>query len=509
MRQAVYRLQTDARVLVIGPGGGFDIASARYYGHRQITGVEINPIIIRLVRDRFQSFTGNLYGQDGVQIVHDEGRSFVRRSQEQYDVIQLTLVDTWAATGAGWLALSENILYTAEAFEDYLRHITEGGMVSVNRWMFPGADRETLRVVSLGLEALRQLGTPEPAQHFLVWRNRVVLPGQSAQEPQHFSLGTVLIKRSAFTEQEIQTIETLCAQATECAMVYAPGRHLQNPFTTLLQTSDQAQFYATYPFWVDPTTDDRPFFFYTLKPSQVLTTLSQTFFRTLTPDVTNIGLFLLVNSIMITVGLTLAAVFLPLWLLSRRQSREGWGIPIGYFFCLGLGFMLIEIAMLQRFTLLLSYPVYSLAVTLAALLVFSGCGSLLSNRFSTDVQARRPELVFVGIGILGMLYAWLLPLLFDWALPFTLPVRIALGVFLLLPMGLLLGIPFPIGIRRLERRQDELIPWAWASNGGASVLGASLAMIVALHVGFTVVLIGGAICYLLAWSLFHQWGASH
>jgi spermidine synthase len=168
MRQAVYRLQTDARVLVIGPGGGFDIASARYYGHRQITGVEINPIIIHLVRERFQSFTGNLYGQEGVQIVHDEGRSFVRRSHERYDIIQLTLVDTWAATGAGWLALSENTLYTAEAFEDYLRHITEGGMVSVNRWMFPGADRETLRVVSLGIEALRQLGIPEPAQHFLV-----------------------------------------------------------------------------------------------------------------------------------------------------------------------------------------------------------------------------------------------------------------------------------------------------------------------------------------------------
>jgi hypothetical protein len=319
----------------------------------------------------------------------------------------------------------------------------------------------------------------------------------------------VLIKRSAFTEPEIQTIETLCAQASECAMVYAPGRHLPNPFTTLLQTSDPAQFYATYPFWVDPTTDDRPFFFYTLKPSQVLTTLSQNFFHTLTPDVTNIGLFLLINSILITVGLTLTVIFLPLWFLSRRQSREGWGIPIGYFFCLGLGFMFLEIAMLQRFTLLLSYPVYSLAVTLATLLVLSGCGSLLSNRFSADLQARRPELVFVGIGILGILYAWLLPPLFDWALPFTLPVRIALCVLLLLPIGLLLGVPFPIGIRRLERQQDELIPWAWASNGGASVLGASLAMLVALHVGFTVVIIVGALCYLLAWSLFHQWGASH
>jgi spermidine synthase len=245
MRQAVYRFQTDARVLVIGPGGGSDIASARYYGHRQITGVEINPIIIPLVRDRFQSFTCNLYGQEEVHIVHDEGRTFVRRSHERYDIIQLTLVETWAATGAGWLALSENTLYTAEAFEDYLRHLTGGGMVSVNRWMFPGADRETLRVVSLGIEAMRQVGIPEPAQHFLVWRNRLVIPGQSTQEPQEFFLGTVLIKRSAFTEQEIQTIETLCGQASECAMVYAPGRHLQNPFTTLLQTSDRDQFYKT------------------------------------------------------------------------------------------------------------------------------------------------------------------------------------------------------------------------------------------------------------------------
>ena len=292
-------------------------------------------------------------------------------------------------------------------------------------------------------------------------------------------------------------------------MVYAPGRHLPNPFTTLLQTSNPAQFYATYPFWVDPTTDDRPFFFYTLKPSQVLTTLSQSFFRTRTPDVTNIGLFLLVNSVMITIGLTLAAIYLPLWVLSRRQSRERWGTPIGYFFCLGLGFMFLEIALLQRFTLLLSYPVYSLAVTLAALLVFGGCGSLLSNRFAADLQARRLEWVFIGIGLLGLLYAWILPHLFAYAIPYMLPVRMALCAFLLLPIGLLLGMPFPIGIRRLERGQHSLIPWAWASNGGASVLGASLAMLVALHVGFTVVLIVGVFCYLLAWFLFHHWVASH
>jgi hypothetical protein len=514
MSQAVYRLKANARVLVIGPGGGADVASARYFGHQQVTGVEINPIIVSLVRERFQTFTGDLYGQDGMQLVHDDGRSFVRRSHGHYDIIQLSMVDTWAATGAGWLALTENTLYTVEAFEDYLRHLSEAGIVSVQRWFFPEMPRETLRIVSLGAEALRRQGIQQPDRHILVWRMKVPLTPDWAPQfsgqviPQELSTGTALIKRSPFDETEIEHIESLCRQAPQCVMVYAPGRQIPNPFTTLLQAQDPESFYKAYPLWVDPTTDSRPFFFYTLKPSQVLTTFSRDFFRVLSPDVTNMGLFLLINSVLITVGLVLVAIVLPLVLLGRRQSRRGWGAPIGYFFCLGLGFMFVEISMLQRLALLLSYPVYSLAVTLAALLVFSGCGSLLAGRLGSGAQSRRPAWTFGGLAGLGALYAWLLPALSSWALPLSLPVRIVLAVLLLLPVGLLLGVPFPLGIKRLGLEQVRLIPWAWASNGGASVLGSALAMLIALHWGFTAVLLVGTSCYLLAWLLFHRWTAA-
>jgi predicted membrane-bound spermidine synthase len=511
MSQAVYRLKASARVLVIGPGGGNDVASARYFGHHQVTGVEINPIIVSLVRERFKSFTGDLYGQDGVHIVHDDGRSFVRGSHEHYDIIQLSMVDTWAATGAGWLALTENTLYTVEAFEDYLRHLSKAGTVSVQRWFFPEMPRETLRVVSLGAEALRRQGSREPGRHILVWRMTVpvalegALPFTGQVVPQEVSMGTVLIKRTPFDEAEIERIEGFCREAPQCMMVYAPGRQISNPFTTLLHAQDPASFYKTYPLWVDPTTDNRPFFFYTLKPSQALTTFSRDFFRVLSPDVANMGLFLLINSALITAGLVLLAIVLPLVLLGRRQNRRGWGPRIGYFFCLGLGFMLVEISMLQRLTLLLSYPVYSLAVTLASLLVFSGCGSLLAGRLGSGAQRWRPAWTFGGLAGLGALYAWLLPALSGWALPLSLPVRVVLAVLLLLPVGLLLGLPFPLGIKRLGLEQARLIPWAWASNGGASVLGSSLAMLIALHWGFTAVLLVGTSCYLLAWLLFHRW----
>jgi hypothetical protein len=287
-------------------------------------------------------------------------------------------------------------------------------------------------------------------------------------------------------------------------MVYAPGRQVTNPFTALLHAPDTARFYKAYPFRVDPTTDDRPFFFYMLKPSQVLTTFSRDFFHILSPDVTNMGLFLLVDSMLITVGLIGVAIALPLWLLGRRQKQYGWGVPIGYFFCLGLGFMCVELAMLQRFTLLVSYPIYSLAVTLAALLVFSGCGSLLTGRLP-EPQRCRPVWASLGVAVMAALYAWLLPRLFDWALPFGLSVRIFLSVLLLMPVGLLLGMPFPLGIRRLGLGRAGLIPWAWAANGGASVLGSSVALLVALHLGFTAVLMVGASCYCLAWVLFHRW----
>jgi len=513
MSQAVYRLKENGRVLVIGPGGGFDVASARHFGHRQVTGVEINPIIVHIVRERFRAFTGDLYGQDGVQLVHDDGRSFIRRSPRQYDIIQLSMVDTWAATGAGWLALSENTLYTVEAFEDYLRHLSEGGIVSVQRWFFPDTPRETLRVVSLGAEALRRQGSQNPHRHFLVWRMRFPVTTDLSPQfagqimPQEFSLGTVLIKQSPFDEVEIERIESLCRRAPQCVMVYAPGREIANPFTTLLHAEDPEVFYKAYPFWMDPTTDDRPFFFYMLKPSQVLTTFSRDFFRILSPDVTNIGLFLLMNSVLITVGLVLVAIVLPLLILSARQSRRGWGTPIGYFFCLGLGFMFVEISMLQRLTLLLSYPVYSLAVTLAALLVFSGCGSLLAGRLLPAARKGRPTWAFLGLVGVGTLYAWVLPALSDWALPLNLPARISLAVLVLLPVGLLLGIPFPLGIKQLGQGQGGLIPWAWASNGGASVLASSLAMLIALHLGFTAVLLVGTGCYLLAWLLFRRWTA--
>jgi uncharacterized protein YceK len=322
--------------------------------------------------------------------------------------------------------------------------------------------------------------------------------------PQEAFLGTVLIKRTPFDEAEIAHIEALCRQASRCAMVYAPGRQIANPFTALLHAPDAANFYKTYPFWVDPTTDDRPFFFYMLKPSRVLTTFSHDFFHILTPDVTNMGLFLLVDSVLMTVGLIVVAVVLPLWLLGRRQQQRGWGVPIGYFFSLGLGFMCVELSMLQRFTLLLSYPVYSLAVTLAALLVFSGCGSLLTGRLPGP-QRWRAAWASLGEAVMAALYAWFLPRLFVWALPFGLSVRIVLSVLLLMPVGVLLGMPFPLGIRRLGLGRAGLIPWAWAANGGASVLGSSVALLIALHLGFTAVLMVGASCYFTAWMLFHRW----
>jgi hypothetical protein len=512
MAQAVYRLRGNARVLIIGPGGGNDVASARYFGHHQVTGVEINPIIVSLVRERFKLFTGNLYGQEGVRIIHDDGRSFVRRSRERFDIIQLTMVDTWAATGAGWLALTENNLYTVEAFQDYLRHLSESGIVSVQRWFFPEVPRETLRVVSLGAEALRRQGNREPARHIIVWRTRVpvVLEGilrfAGQVIPQETSQGTVLIKRTPFGEAEIERIEGFCRQAPRCVMVYAPGRRTPNPFTTLLQARDPTSFYKTYPLWVDPTTDDRPFFFYTLKAPQALTIFSRDFFRVLSPDVTNMGLFLLINSVLITIGLVLAAVVLPLMVLGRRHSsRRGWGAPIRYFFCLGLGFMFVEISLLQRLTLLLSYPVYSLAVTLATLLVSSGCGSLLAGRLGRGAQQWQLAWAFGGLAGLAALYAWLLPVLSSWALPLSLPARVGLAVLLLVPVGLLLGLPFPLGLKRLGSERAHLVPWAWAANGGASVLGSSLAMLIALQRGFTAVLLTGATCYLVAWLLLGRW----
>ena len=460
------------RALVIGPGGGRDLLSALVFGASHVDGVEINPIIVRdVMLDRFRDYSGGVYAHPKVAIHVDDGRSFVRRSDARYDVIQASLVDTWAATAAGAYTLTENSLYTQEAFGEYLDHLSDEGYLTVTRWVFDG-----LRLVTLAQEAAAERGL-DPARHLAIVRlDRVA---------------TFLLKKTPFTSDDVARLQRLSADMG-FTVLYAPGVQSEdNDYRRLILADDRDAFLASYRLDVTPTTDDRPFFFHTTRlrdQFQVAFGRSMLFGNGLSALLTLMG---------ISAALVLLFIVGPLVLAGGRPG-SGWAAWLGYFGALGAGFMLIEVALLQRFVLLLGHPVYSLTVTLFSLLLGTGIGSLISRR----VPAARVQAVTVRAIVVVLLVGAISPLflepLINASIALPLPARIGVAVAVLLPIGVLLGMPLPGGMRVLSSVRADLIPWGWGMNGAFSVVGATLAVFIAMNWGFSATLWTGALVYGLA-----------
>ncbi len=471
-----YTLKQQPSVLVIGPGGGKDVLAALAMDARRVVPVEVNPLIIEAVNEQFASFSGELYRQPKVDLQIDEGRSFIRRSQEQFDIIQASAVFGRMAPSAGAFTLSENNLYTLEAFNDYWQHLTDNGILSISRFIF---ERETLRLVALGLELLKQQGVADPAAHIAVIKER--------------GLANFMLKKQPFSANELQQ---LAQQARDKAfdIVYLPGyQQGQKVFQQLIASAGSTEFYRTFPFDISPTDDNRPFFYYMLKPGDFLNLFS---FPERGPFEDRA--ILILRNLLLVVGSAVLLVFLlPLLLMHREALKNKLaGRRICYFSCLGLGFMLIEIGLLRRFTLFLGQPIYSLAVILFALLVFSGLGSLLSQRFVNSAQRSLP-LLLGALMLLATAYSYTLPPLLEAAVAWPLVARCLLSVLLLAPLGLLLGMPLPLGVQLLHPQGDE-IPWSWGINGATSVLGTILAVVLAMNFGFNLTIMVGIVVYLPA-----------
>jgi spermidine synthase len=383
-----YRLMPPGgESLVIGPGGGRDVWSALVFGASKVVGVEINSIIVDdVMRGRFRGRSGRLYERPDVQVFVDDGRNFVARSRDRYDVIQASLVDTWAATAAGAYTLTENTLYTVDAFSDYLDHLSDDGVLTITRWVADG-----LRLVSLAQEACARRGW-SAADRLAVVR--------------HENVATFLLKKKPFTAEETARLRAI-ADRLDFEVLYTPsteptyGRSSDTRQTTkpaedvlvegaatgdyarLITAADREQFYASYPADIRPTTDDRPFFFHTTKiQDQFDVAFGQ---KMLFGN----GLSALMTLLGISAALVALFVVGPLIVAGRGQARpRGWLAWLVYFGALGAGFMLIEVSVLQNFVLLLGHPVYSLTVTLFSLLLGTGLGAGWSRRLD-GVSLRR------------------------------------------------------------------------------------------------------------------------
>jgi hypothetical protein len=476
--------------LVIGPGGGRDLVSALVFGARHVDGVEINPIIANdVMRDRFLAFSGGIYTNPRVRIIVDDGRSFVRRTPNRYDIIQASLVDTWAATAAGAYTLTENTLYTVEAFDDYLDHLTDDGVLTMTRWVFDG-----LRLVSLAQAACARRGCDAASRLAIV---------------QHDRVATFLMKKSPFTRDEAATLRAVAdrlgfhvlyapfettAGATTPALDAVEGT-LPSDYARLIEAPDRERFYQEYPQDIRPTTDDRPFYFHTTKLKDQL---HVAFGRTM---LFGNGLSALLTLLGISAALVVLFIVGPLAVAGGTRP-PGWFGWLLYFGALGAGFMLIEVSVLQRFVLLLGHPVYSLTVTLFSLLLGTGIGAGWSRRLEEATLRRSTTIAIAAVAAATLVVIAAATPLVSWAIPFPRAVRIAIAVATLAPIGVLLGLPMPAGIRLLSARAPQMVTWAWGINGALSVLGATLAIFIAMNWGFRVTLLSAGATYLFGLAAF-------
>jgi spermidine synthase len=481
-----YRLKPPGfSALVIGPGGGRDLVSALVFGAGHVDGVEINPIIANdVMRGEFKDFSGGIYTNPRVRIAVDDGRSFVRGARDRYDIIQASLVDTWAATAAGAYTLTENTLYTVEAFDDYIDHLTDNGVLTMTRWVLDG-----LRLVSLAQEAGQARGWDVSKHLAIVQFDRVQ---------------TFMLKKSEFTRGEIATLRA-AAKELEFNVIYAPTFDCEPApalpvdwvdgmptadYPRLIQAADRQQFYATYKQDIRPTTDDRPFFFHTTKLEdqfQVAFGREMLFGNGLSALLTLMG---------ISAALVVLFVIGPL-ILAGGTRAPGWFPWLLYFGALGAGFMLIEVSVLQRFVLLLGHPVYSLTVTLFSLLLGTGIGAAWSRRLGEQALARSTAVTLIAIAALGLVFIGIATPLVTWAIPFSRGARIAVAVATLVPIGIALGVPMPAGLRLLSSRAPQMVTWAWGMNGALSVVGATLAIFIAMNWGFGATLVTASGMYLV------------
>jgi Spermine/spermidine synthase domain len=469
MQYLPFKMMQNPKVLVIGSGGGRDVVAALVSGSKDVTSVEINPIIYDTVKS-YGERAGNVYSHQYVSSHIDEGRSFITRSSEKYDIIYVPFVDTWASVSSGGLSVSENFLYTIQGFQQYYDHLTDRGKIVTVRWLI-----DAPRFVTTYAKLLEQNGIPKDQ----LYRHLIMVTSDSyTQDP---SVTMVIFSKLPFTDEEIRFFSESFSQY-DYKPILLPGQIMGEPYPALLNGKiELEQFYDLFKTKVYPVTDDNPYFLSFEKP------LPYAVEALLYASIGIVAIFLLIPFAWMRRAI--------LVLTEKSELRIGTVIP--YFAALGMGFILIELALLQKLILLLGNPTTTFAILLFTLLISSGSGSFLSSRIARN---NMKNLVFVigGIAALGILYVIFLPPLVYSTIAEPFEVKAAISAAVLAPIGFLMGMPFPTGVRLLKAHRPEYIPWMWAINGAFSVLGAVLAIALGIMYGSSQALILGILIYLIA-----------
>ena len=495
-----YALLEQPDVLVLGAGGGGDVLLALYHGAKSVDAVELNPQMTELVQETYADFAGFVYEDPRVTVHTKEARGYVAQSNAQYDLIHIGLLDSFGASGAGVQSLNESYIYTLEAINDYLRITAPDGLLAITRWLkLP--PRDTLKLVATAIDTLKMMGVSDPAKQLALIRS--------------WNTSTLLVKNGALTVEDVASIREF-ARSRSFDTAWFPGiqagdanrfNRLDTPYlfegTTALLGEHAADYVERYKFYIEPATDNRPYYFHFFKWA----TLPEVFALRKLGGASLIewGYLVLIATLLQAIIAGLVLILLPLSRVSRNWPARTGSRMGAYFLLLGFAFLFIEMAFIQKFILFLSHPLYSVAVVLSGFLVFAGLGSAMSQHLARKCEAggRSPvALAAGGIALLALVYLFLLPFVFQRFMGNSDLVKIVMSVALIAPLAFAMGMPFPLGLKRVAEIAPDFVPWAWGINGYASVISAVLATLLAIEFGFTVVILLALLTYAIAAAIF-------
>ena len=483
-----YNFVSSADLLIIGPGGGAEVAQALPYRPNAVTGVELDPVISKLMLGKFSQNIGRIYTRPGVQLVNEEGRSYLRRSKQKYDIIQQKANSHPMAVASGALNLTETYLLTKEAFHEYLDHLKPNGFLSIER-------HRGIRLLNLGAEVLLERGVKDH------WNYMALFHTGTGDVPGNY----FLLKNGPFTSEELDYLHTYAEKTGKSRgnwLLYTPRMQKGTLFTDFMQPDRREQMIKEAPYELRAPTDDWPFiehsfFLKSLFSSSLRKQIQDSYWAP--ADVIRLNARGILSAISIYIilleALVLATVFLIYPLVKSKplgiQTKETWRL-LFYFFCLGVGFIFVEIALIQKYILFIGYPVYSVAAIVFSLLLAAALGSLYSNRSLNVSRSLKNSVAFICISILFQIL--IAPILFQKFLSAPFAARMALSVLFIFPAGFFMGMPFPLVLSWMSRSFQSFVPWAWGMNGYATVLGSVLSVILALNFGFrSVLIVAGAI----------------
>lgn len=488
----VHYIRPNSKVLIIGVGGGRDVLSALVFHQQSITGIEVNPNTLNAVNQRFGDYTGHLDRNSKVHLVADEARSYITRSSDKFDIIQASLIDTWAATAAGAFTLTENSLYTTEAWKTFLDHLTPTGVISFSRWYFLSNPGEMYRLVSLASTSLREFGIEHPQNHLVIVR--------STSGADSLQVGTMLVSRSPFSNQDIANLEKV-ANNMHFQVIFSLKKSLDPVFEEIIFNEHGANFFDHFPLNLAAPTDDSPFFFNLLKFRHVFDHAESN----INSSFNLVAIKLLLELLGITGVLALFGIILPL-LIATRKTVIKEAMPFLVFFsAIGFGFILIEISQMQRLMVFLGNPTYALSVVLFTLLLSSGLGSWSIANVLNQKKIRLILVRMVNLLIVLSFFGIVTPDILTTFRGAGIFGRILVAVVILFPLGFFMGMPFPSGMKIASSQNEVLTPWFWGINGATSVVASVLAVVIAMASSITITFWCGVGCYIFAlWSLSWQ-----